>query len=186
MDIDDDAFLTRLETNFIGRESDLQAISKAWNYQRIFGIFGIRSVGKSRLVQEFLSRYITDVIILQVDLKQFANISALYSYLCIQLGIRTEYNAHESDRWVLLIVKELMHRNGENFVIVFDNTEDFQEVTSTAARDMFLSLSWNIIKRCINVKVIITSTTNVKFTEKTFFSYTLEPLSLIDSSTLLR
>ncbi|XP_060594578.1 uncharacterized protein LOC132748924 isoform X2 [Ruditapes philippinarum] len=188
MEIDskEDEFLTHVETEFIGREFDMQAIAKAWKYHRILGLFGLRSVGKSRLVHVFLSRYITDVTLLDIDLKQFGNISALYSYFCIQLGTRVVYDAHKSDWWIQHIVKELIHKNDKDFVIVFDNTEDFQEVKGTTARDLFLSLSWNIIKRCNNVKVIITSTTSVKFVAKTFFSYTLEPLTFTDSCHLLR
>ena len=186
-DSNEDDFWTRVEVDFIGRESDLQTISEAWTTHRVVGLYGVRSVGKSRFIKKFLSRYKTDEeTLLQADLKQLTNLSALYSNLCAQLGVKAVYNVDESDRWIRHVVKELAQRIDEHFVIVFDNVEDYIELKGSSTRDLFLTLCRKIMKGCCNVKVVITSTTDAKFTEKTYFSYKLEPLKHRESRRLLR
>jgi AAA+ ATPase superfamily predicted ATPase len=42
-----------IEAEFVGRENDLNVLKTAWQKHKIFGIFGLRSVGKSRLDRVF-------------------------------------------------------------------------------------------------------------------------------------
>ncbi|XP_053396229.1 nephrocystin-3-like isoform X2 [Mercenaria mercenaria] len=189
METSEDDFDVDVEADFIGRETDLKKIYKAWGKHRIFGIFGLRSVGKSRLVKEFLTRNKSkEDVIVNVDVKPLSNISSLYSHICIKLGIGTEATAHESDRWIHHIVSELVKRSEENLILVFDNTEDYQEFKGTATRDSFLSLCAHVIKKCSNVKIILTSTTRVQFAGlgHAYFSYKVLPLKRTETSRLLR
>ncbi|XP_053396226.1 nephrocystin-3-like isoform X2 [Mercenaria mercenaria] len=189
METAEDDFDVDVEVDFIGRETDLKRIYKAWGKHRIFGIFGLRSVGKSRLVKEFLTRYKSkEDVIVNVDVKPLSNSSSLYSHICVKLGIKTEANARESERWIHHIVSELVKRSEENFILVFDNTEDYQEFKGTATRDSFLSLCSQVIKRCSNVKIILTSTTRVQFAGlgHAYFSYKVLPLKRTETKRLLR
>ncbi|XP_053396230.1 uncharacterized protein LOC123550891 isoform X1 [Mercenaria mercenaria] len=184
-----DDFDVDIEADFIGREADLKKLYIAWGEHRAFGIFGLRSVGKSRLMKEFLTRYKSrEDVIVNVDVKPLSNISSLYSHICIKLGIETEATAHESDRWIHHIVKDLVKRSDESFILVFDNTEDYIEFKGTATRDSFLSLCAHVIKRCSNVKIILTSTTRVQFAQlgNAYFSCKVLPLKRSETRRLLR
>ena len=50
----------QIESAFVGRHKYLQQLKQAWSRNRIFGVFGVRAVGKSRLVQDFLEHKLTD------------------------------------------------------------------------------------------------------------------------------
>ncbi|XP_053396220.1 uncharacterized protein LOC123550883 [Mercenaria mercenaria] len=178
-----------IEVEFVGRESDLHVLQNAWKNHKIFGIFGLRSVGKSRLVKEFWSRKKTEGFeLIHIDMKLISDISSLYANICAALRIEPEIQATDPDRWIHHICEALKTTNGKYFIFFFDNTEDCQEFKGVNTRDSFLSLCTSLVRLCKNVKVFITSTTRVQLAQlkRVYCSHELLPLSQTESRQLLK
>lgn len=188
-DEDADDFDISTETDFIGREKDLCRLQKAWKSHKIFGIFGLRSVGKSRLVEEFLNKKkAQNFAVIKVDLKLQTDINSLYAIICAELRLEPEKQSIETDRWIHHICESFAKTNGRQFIFFFDNSEDFQESKGEHIRDAFLSLCTHLVRICKNVKVIITSTTRVQLSQlkKAFFVHEVLPLNPAETSQLLK
>lgn len=176
-------------TDFVGRENDLCRLQREWKNHKIFGIFGLRSVGKSRLVEEFLNRKKAQkFVVIKVDLKLQTDISSLYAIICAELRLEPEKQSTETERWIHHIYESFAKTNGRQFIFFFDNTEDFQESKGENVRDSFLSLCTTLVRKCKNVKVFITSTTRVQLSQlrKVYFAYEVIPLNPAETSQLLK
>lgn len=176
---------------FVGRSEDLDKLWSHWgNRYRIFGIFGLRSIGKSRLVQEFIKRlkdeYNVQYVYVTIDCRWITDIQSLYTSLCVNLCLKPNIKDLESDLWFRRLVDAIQENINNNYLLVFDNTEDFQD-NASPVRDSFLSLCVNICQRCKNARVFITSTTKVQFAQlhRVYYSHEVLPLKDADALQLL-
>lgn len=170
------------EWEFVGRKVDFRHIDQAGGKHNLFGIFGIRSVGKSRFVQEYLKSKTIRVI--HIDLQYIDSVQSLHSNICALLGVKPHPQASESNRWILQIVSALAHvSNAEGIVVFFDNVEDIVE---SSFKDDYLSLLTKIARGCRRIKIFVTSTTRIQFSQLKFFSYELHPLMQTEAKELLQ
>lgn len=56
MDSEEDEEDIIVDVPFVGRTAYLNLLAKAWEKHRIIGIYGLRAIGKSRTVKEFLKK----------------------------------------------------------------------------------------------------------------------------------
>ena len=192
LNIFDDDFDCDPESDFIGRSHDLEQLEKAWKNHKLFGVFGIRSVGKSRLVKEFLQRQKeacnSKIRECYIDLKLQTDIHSVYSYICAKLEVEPDVKAVENGMWIKQICMEINRLTSSHntaMVMVFDNVENFVECE---IGDKLKSLFIDLVRYVRRIKVFITSTTKVLFSQynKTFFNYELLPLTESESCSLLQ
>ncbi|XP_060594571.1 uncharacterized protein LOC132748919 [Ruditapes philippinarum] len=177
------------ETDFVGRENNLNVLKIAWQKHKLFGIFGQKAVGKSRLVTEFLkSTKSGSFVHIFIDMKLIYDTNSLYSKICASYGIEPELQAEQSSRWIYHICDTLNAACKKRFIIFFDNTEDWQDLKGTDIRDFFFSLCTNLVRQCSNVKIFITSTTRVQFSQikKVYCSHEVLPLNQRETRQLLK
>ena len=176
------------DATFIGRSEELKLLWSKWRDYRIFGVFGTRSVGKSRLVQEFENQYLdkSHYTCITIDCRYKVDLQYLYSNLCLKLGLTQDPQELESGQWIARIVDSIYDNDNQNYAFVFDNTEDFQDDPSHI-RDVFLSLVTGIAKKCRNTKIFITSTTRLQFAQlhKVYYNHEVLPLKDADALELL-
>ena len=156
------------EADFIGRGDYLKKLDDAWRSRAVFGVFGIKSVGKSRLVKEFFRRKTKgsllgkDQDVITVEMKEFeATLNVLYMLLCSALGQELDENTLKTGIWketIIHVIREKTKLN--NVTIVFDNAENFLE-EDKVVHDEFLSLCVMLVKCCRGLRIIVTST--IKF-----------------------
>lgn len=170
---------------FVGRDNDFTAVDAEWteNECRIYEVFGIRAVGKSRFVSEFLRRKKTSV--LHVDLSSTVNVDVLYNVLITSLHVPPISGASDTRKWMPHVIAELIKFSSTRDVTLFlDNAEDALE---SSWKDELLSLCCRTVKSCPRLKLCITSTKRVHFSElgKVFRCFELQPLRLTDAKQLL-
>ena len=172
---------------FVGREAHLNKLETAWKSHAIFGIFGVRAVGKSRFVKEFLNRNChrlrlkRDVNVIEVDLKMFDNTTDTLIHLVYScLGLMPDADAINKGKWKEHIANEVRKKLTDLQVLTlwFDNAEDVLDL-DRQVHDQFLSLCVMLVQHCQGIKIIITSTTKVLFTQirKIYFQLELNPLA---------
>ncbi|KAL4235350.1 hypothetical protein ACF0H5_006985 [Mactra antiquata] len=169
---------------FVGRLHDFQTLDKYWSGNRLFGIYGIRAVGKSRFVEEYLKT--KECGVTNVDLVGTQQTNSAYTILCAALHIEPSNDADDGQIWIAPLLEHLNDCSEEKpTVIVFDNAEDIIEGPT---KDSFMSMISEVVKNCEKVKIFITSTTRVLFTQlgKVYTSQKLEPLSQADTEELLK
>ncbi|KAL4232475.1 hypothetical protein ACF0H5_007167 [Mactra antiquata] len=172
------------EWDFVGRRAELLRLEKAYATHRLFGIFGMRSVGKSRYVKEFLrSREIKTIY---VELRLINSLNMLYSNICAQIGEEPITSVVETTNWLSHLLASLIYVSREETIVLnFDNAED--AIEGSFGDDLMLILSY-VMKNCKNVKIFISSTTRVQFSQlhKIFYSIELPPFSKQESLELLQ
>ena len=189
------------ESKFVGRNAELRKLHTAWESHSVFGVFGIRSIGKSRLVSEFLLQKRTlsgeqddsdqehgnSIQVYKSDLRRYTDINSVYSNLCALLFIKPEPEATLTDSWINHIVKVLNRKSERSrsiAVLFFDNAENLIE---SKDGDPFLRFIVALIRRCPEVKTLLTSTTRIQFAQdgRVFFSHNLSALTPTESLELL-
>jgi hypothetical protein len=177
-----------IEMDFVGRENDLEKLHKESEVCRIVGIFGIKAVGKSRLVEEYLKRFKPDgVKVIHIDIKLMPDIVSLYRNICTALELDFDQESTGSDQWIHNIVLFLNSVPGNQFLFFFDNTEDYQDTENLNISSSFLKLCTTMIEKCRNVQIFITSTTQVQFSKlgRVNYSHELLPLNETEARQLL-
>ncbi|WAR11280.1 hypothetical protein MAR_025460, partial [Mya arenaria] len=157
---------------FVERNTEISKLDKEWAEHRIFGIYGLRAIGKSCFVAQFLkTRGFASIM---CECSTIPTQGSLCSLLCSKLGIIPGKIVPESDAWIEHICEALQDQESD-ITVVFDNAEDTIE---GPAGDTFLHLCDAIVEHCTNVQVIITSTTRVLFPRhsQVYFSLELPPL----------
>ena len=82
-----------LEHPFIGRADFLTSFRSAWMKNRVFGVFGQKSVGKSRTVKELLARLQSDVgddghlKVVSIELHGVTSMETLRLKVLLPLGV---------------------------------------------------------------------------------------------------
>ena len=183
--MDEDAI--DFDPHFVGREEQLNKLETAWKSHAIFGIFGVRAVGKSRLVKEFLKRNCqklhvkSDVNVIKVNLKMFeTTVDTLINLVYSSLGLMPDTDAINKGKWKEHIANEVRKKltNLQVLTLWFDNAEDVLDL-DRQVHDQFLSLCVMLVQYCRGIKIIITSTTKFLFTQirKVYFQLELTPLA---------
>ncbi|XP_045195289.2 uncharacterized protein LOC123550885 isoform X2 [Mercenaria mercenaria] len=167
---------------FVGRKLDFRKFDQAWCKHKLFGIFGIRSIGKSRCVREYLKSKQCHVT--HVELRYINCLESLHSNICALLGIEPKPNSAESDQWIKQILSVIAHTSkNEEFVVFFDNAED---VIESLFKDKFLLLLAKLVEECHKIKIFVTSTTRIQFSQFRFFTHELPPLVPSEAKELLQ
>lgn len=165
---------------FIGREHEIRAVKSEWSTHNVFGIFGLRSIGKSRFVKECL-------IFLEseewnftwIDMKHIRHARQVY------LGLRgslSQTSVQPESDWTVGIRKVLQSCACSKQVIILDNAENIVDI----GLDLDLQKLCNaIISGSETVKLFVTSAMEFTFEMKAF-SLTLPPLSPRNAAALLQ
>ncbi|KAL3882209.1 hypothetical protein ACJMK2_028577 [Sinanodonta woodiana] len=185
-----------IEVPFQGREEFLKDFIIAWNAKKylVYGIYGMRSVGKSRTVKKHIDdvqkiiqqeHKQLNVKIIDVNMRFLKTDKQLHEQMCAFFGILPDpsYDG-QPNAWFQQI--ELHIKSADQFfILVFDNCED---VMDSELKDTFLSFVVTLAKIKLNIRVYITSTTQILFTQikPAYFYKTLEPMNDIESKKLLR
>lgn len=151
--------MSRTYFPFVGRELFLNALLRLWEDHRVFSIHGVRAVGKSRTVKEFLNRVVdqhTDTYVQVIDsnLRQATTLNRLYIKIITELKLSVP-PAEEKDDLVEFLVSYLAHETETLFVFLLEDAEDVESFVLDDIK-MFVSL---LIVRCSNVRILLTSTT---------------------------
>ncbi|XP_041351350.1 uncharacterized protein LOC121370281 [Gigantopelta aegis] len=187
MEVDHDFDLEDVEHLFIGRADFLDSLRSAWRKYRVFGIFGQKSVGKSRTVKEFLKRLQSDVgddsslRIISVDLQGVTSMETLRLKILLPLGFINEVwnNAHD---WVLQMCDKMNADTRHAYILSFDNAED---CLNSTLKDEFISTCSTIIWTCQNTRIIF-STTKIVRGFPFFYCQELPPMNTADGSKLIK
>ncbi|XP_045195284.2 uncharacterized protein LOC123550882 [Mercenaria mercenaria] len=170
------------EWDFVGRKLDFRNFDQAWSKHKLFGIFGIRSVGKSRCVREYIKSKQCHVT--HVELQYIDCIESLHSNICALLGLEPNPNSTETDQWIKEIISAVAHASkNEGFVVFFDNAEN---VIESPFKDKFLLLLTKLVKGCRKIKIFVTSTTRIQFSQFRFFTHEVHPLVPSEAKELLQ
>ncbi|XP_041354151.1 uncharacterized protein LOC121371984 [Gigantopelta aegis] len=184
LDFDHDDF----EHPFIGRAGFLNSIRSSWMRNRVFGIFGQKSVGKSRTVKEFLKRLQSDVgddgslRIISVDLQGVTSMETLRLKILLLLGFINEV-WNDADDWVLQMCDKMNTDIHHAYILSFDNAED---CLNSTLKDEFISTCSIIIWTCQNTRIMFSSTTKIACGFPFFFWQELPPMDTIDGSQLIK
>ena len=155
--------------DFVGREHNLKELRGAFLRYSVISVCGLKTVGKSRLVSEFLQVEIRrdgckKVRIMSVDMHHHGNTESLYLQLCSDMKVVPIPDAAKSDDWIHHLVLSIQQNTdtdenpGCELVIVFDNAEDAVEEKIYPG---FVNFIHSLTKHCNNVKIIVTSTTDI-------------------------
>ena len=181
---------------FVGRVEHLRKLETAWKSHAIFGVFGVRAVGKSTLVQEFFKRNCKQLELkwgcnlVQVDLKMFETTTdSLIQLVYSSLELMPDVEAIQKGRWKEHIASEVRNKLTKLHVMTlwFDNAEDVLDRDKNV-HDQFLSLCVLLVRFCKGLKIVITSTTKFLFTQvrKAYFQLELPPMTKAEIIQLLR
>ncbi|KAH3739803.1 uncharacterized protein LOC127850178 isoform X2 [Dreissena polymorpha] len=175
------------ESQFVGRKDELRDLKAAWDKKlRMFGIFGMRSVGTSRLAKEFLAS-VSDQYegLVYVNLKETSDLAAMYVNICAQLAIAVESHPNDVNSWESMLVGAVS-TSKRQYVFFFDNGEHFLD-KEAETRDPLQNLFMSLIKKN-NIKVILTSTTKFQLASlwRIYHVCELQPLTKTETSELLR
>lgn len=153
----------------------------------MFQIHGIRSVGKTKFVDEFV-KFKEDskeayVNVLSIKCRNVAGLRGI----CLSLFSALKLPAPQDDSiWVETICSAVTRQQHTDVIIVFDDAENILEGAEAVEFKLFCK---HLIENCNNLKIIITTTTEVVFEEldkDKCYESLIPPLSLNDSETLLR
>ncbi|KAK3577449.1 hypothetical protein CHS0354_032300 [Potamilus streckersoni] len=195
------------EFHFVGRQDVLAELDNAWKENHlIYGIYGLRSVGKSRTVREFLKRKYCEIessalqylnvmklLIVQTDLKFIDHKETLYTQLCASLGILPQgVNLSNTKKHFDTCVEYIGNNTDLLYVFIFENAEKTYEISfdtkeKCTMKDELQKLCVDLVTSCTNVRIFLTSTTELLFaqTKKVFYKCELKPMSQEDSTQLL-
>lgn len=185
MELEDSDF----EPAFVGRESYLDKLGNAWKSHAIFGIFGIKAAGKSRLLKKFLQRKKQETqhenfYFIYTDMKHIdTTTESLNELLLSALGQKHVSKSTVMVRWKENLVNEIRNKmKQKRLILVFDNVDGFLE--DKTVHDEFLSLCAMLIKHCRGLKIFITSTIKFLFTQIRSAYYQLELTPMTKSETI--
>ena len=178
-----------VEPTFVGRESYLDKLENAWKSHAIFGIFGIKAAGKSRLLKKFLQRKKEEmqhekIYFIHIDMKHIDTTTESLNELFLS-ALKKKHISKSSvmDRWKENLVNEIQNKmKQKRLILAFDNADSFLE--DKTVHDEFLSLCVMLIKHCRGLKIFITSTIKFLFTQIRNAYYQLELMPMTKSETI--
>lgn len=179
---------------FIGRTEYLERWEQNWSSHKIFGIFGMQCVGKSRTVWEFLhqkqkqSKDKSAVKLIHVDLRKVENLDIIRIRLLAEI-VEHYLDKSEADDaiWLDAVISTINEKSKTTFAIVMDNAED---VILSPLKDKFLSLCNKLVfgRGVTNVKMFIVSTCEFLIASKkrVFFKEEMKPMDIEEGTLLLK
>jgi hypothetical protein len=179
------------EAEFVGRENELQELFKAWHEQKqIFGIYGIRSVGKTRLVEELLNRLrIPDENVYRLDYTRITTLNELIQETCDGLKIERNFPEKNWTKDIALNLSQRINNNSDtdgDLVVFIRHYEDVDVVPEV--KNEFAKLC-DIVKSSRQIRVIFTSTLKIRFARMLRLCKSLHlwrALSIEESKRLMR
>lgn len=204
VDVQEDGSLE--DVPFVGRRPYFRQLEDILTLKKIIGVYGLRSVGKSRFVKTFIhqqmasfakeeyksldevaysSRPFDCQLSVVADLYLHKDTHSLYAFMCSTLGVVPENDATSGNRWKMHIKEVLASNQRRRVFLVFDNAEDVVE--SNTMFEELMSLITILVKHCRTVKIFITGTTLVNFARfgKIYYTLELPPLTETEASQLL-
>lgn len=177
-----------LESPFIGRSLYFEDLLERWEELRCVGVYGMRSVGKSRFVKQLLnlvSKHLSDndYITTWIDVRNLQSLRQIYLTLSEKFNIPIMDDENDFLCAILVRISEVK----ENLWIILDNAED---VIDSDLNNDFIELCKQITNQNIKVKVIITSTSHLScstfYPGIGYYDIELSPLSILESKELLQ
>ncbi|XP_064621393.1 uncharacterized protein LOC135484152 [Lineus longissimus] len=175
------------EYGFTGRSKNLKEAQDAWNKEKkqIFGIYGFKSVGKTRFGKELVLRQgITEGNLYQLD---FSGITSLNDLIIHVVSVFGPAEPLHERNWISGICRCLMRSIAEKDVVVFiDNAEDVDE--EEVLKSAFIKMCEELVKVSTLVKVVFTSCLKFRFARvgMIYKAIQLQQLSADESRKLLR
>ncbi|KAL3881298.1 hypothetical protein ACJMK2_027753 [Sinanodonta woodiana] len=179
---------------FVGRLGYLSALERAWGKKQLFGVYGLRAVGKSRTVAEFLKqkgcrfydkghgRILCEnntenvLHVLTIDMREIKVKEKLYADLlseisCLSGKIR-DVNISDS------VIRDGDISNSDirdEVISILTETsfltgpvivfDNAEDAMEDQFKDDFLTLCTTLVRRSESIKIFITSTTNALFAQ---------------------
>ena len=177
-----------LESPFIGRSLYFEDLLERWEELRCVGVYGMRSVGKSRFVKQLLnlvSKHLNedDYITTWIDVRNLQSLRQIYLILSEKWNIPIMDDENDFRRAVLARISEVK----QNLWIILDNAED---VIDSDLNNDFIALCKQITNQNVKVKIIITSTShlscNTFYPGMGYYDIELSPMSILESKELLQ
>lgn len=178
-----------LECPFVGRKAHFEALLERWQDLRCVGVYGMRSIGKSRFVKQllhFVSKYFNDndYTAAWVDLRNLQSLRQIFLTLFEKCEIQQSIDGDDDELYQAILT--YLSKTNRTFFIIFDNAED--AIDSDFNPD-FINLIKDISDQSAKVKVLITSTSHLQghdFCHGDVYQYVeLLPLSMQESRELL-
>ncbi|XP_064623182.1 uncharacterized protein LOC135485263 [Lineus longissimus] len=175
------------ECGFVGRTKQLQTADRAWeNGKQLFGIYGFKSVGKTRFAKEIILRHWDSGINLcQLDAKGIKSLNEFIIHVTTGVSL---VEPTTTASWIHVVCQCLKNRTGDKGVLVvfIENAEDVD--TLPEVKSAFLKLCQELVKASTRIKVIFTSSTRFRFGEVNKVSQSIDvpELQPEESKTLLR
>ena len=176
-----------MEVPFVGRNDFLSQLKIQYPVNKIIIVHGLKSIGKTRTVSEFVNRVrenVTNLEEIQIRLTD-ANIQrAIFLRLATLLHVVIS-NSGEWDENIIPIIDAFNDKNNVEYIIHIDNCEHIFD-GPISIRGSFKIFCCQLVKETHNVHILISSSVFTNdFGEDAFISE-LQPLSMSESSELLR
>ena len=186
--IEQSALPMDFESPFVGRQVYIDQLCRTWEDLHCIGVYGMRSIGKSRFVRHLLP-IITKHFDVNtygeawIDLKNLQFLRQILFNLAEALDIQT----FGDDEELLQAVLCSLSKTNRIFIVVMDNAED---VIDSDLKVEFFNIVKHILDQSEKVKVIITSTSHLQSHDlnlgKTYGDVELLPLTMQESRELLQ
>ncbi|KAK3596951.1 hypothetical protein CHS0354_002519 [Potamilus streckersoni] len=180
---------------FKGRKEFLNGLFNAWKIDGcvVFGVFGMKSIGKSRTVKKHVSdvknvllqeNNFRDVTVVDIDMKSLGTSEEFYEHLYNSLDGLEDHTVENpsSLQQFELHIKQFVN---QFFILVFDNCDNLRDI---GIYDEFQLLIPKIAKLGNNVHVYITSTEEIEFSDiwTVYHPQTMETMNKNDSKEILK
>jgi AAA+ ATPase superfamily predicted ATPase len=176
-----------MEVPFVGRNDFLSQLKIQYPVNKIIIVHGLKSIGKTRTVSEFVNRVrenVTNLEEIQIRLTDGNIQRAIFLRLATLLRV-VIYNSSEWGENITQIIDAFNNKNSVEYIIHIDNCEHIFD-GPISIRTSFKIFCCQLIKETHNVHIIIASSVFTHdFGEDAFLSE-LQPLSMSESSELLR
>jgi AAA+ ATPase superfamily predicted ATPase len=174
-----------MEVPFVGRNDFLSQLKIQYSVNKIIIVHGLKSIGKTRTVSEFVNRVREDVTNLeeiQIRLTDGNIQRAIFLRLATLLHVVIS-NSGEWDENIIPIIDAFNNKNNVEYIIHIDSCEHIFDGPMSRSFKIFCC---QLVKETHNVHILISSSVFTNdFGEDAFISE-LQPLSMSESSELLR
>ena len=176
-----------MEIPFVGRNDFLSQLKIQYPINKIIIVHGLKSIGKTRTVSEFVNRVrenVTNLEEIQIRLTDGNIQRAIFLRLATLLRVVIS-NSSEWGENITQIIDAFNNRNNVEYIIHIDNCEHIFD-GPISIRTSFKIFCCQLVIETDNVHIIISSSVFTNdFGEDAFISE-LQPLSMSESSELLR
>ncbi|XP_064621392.1 uncharacterized protein LOC135484151 [Lineus longissimus] len=154
------------ECIFVGREDELHELITAWNDGKlIFGIFGNKSIGKTRLVNELLRRLgLSDENVYRLDYSGVNTLNGMMEETKRGLHIMEDLQERTWTKRIAVELKKRVERDPHKDLVVFiKHYGDVDEITEL--KNEFVKLCDIVKVNNKRIRVVLTSTPKIRFAQ---------------------